>query len=130
MYIVYVKTQLQKLRKIGLNRTYNVLKRFFQLQQLRKIIVIDMYRNGAGLFIQSWSSTRTGMVQDYSSTPGVVYTCTGMVQDYSSTPVVVHVQDFPPTHVVVQVEEIVQEIQPYTVAGHAREISVCPEEGQ
>ena len=36
MYIVYVKTQLQKLRKIGLNRTY-VLKRFFQLQQLRKI---------------------------------------------------------------------------------------------
>ena len=38
MYIVYVKTQLQKLRKIGLNRTY-VLKRFFQLQQLRKIIV-------------------------------------------------------------------------------------------
>ena len=39
MYIVYVKTQLQKLRKIGLNRTY-VLKIFFQLQQLRKIIVI------------------------------------------------------------------------------------------
>ena len=42
MYIVYVKTQLQKLRKlrkIGLNRKYNVLKRFFQLQQLRKISV-------------------------------------------------------------------------------------------
>ena len=37
MYIVYVKTQLQKLRKIGVNRTYSVLKIFFQLQQLRKI---------------------------------------------------------------------------------------------
>ena len=44
MYIVYVKTQLQKLRKIGLNRTY-VLKRFFQLQQLRKIIVIVLQLN-------------------------------------------------------------------------------------
>ena len=40
IHVVYVKTQLQKLRKIGLNRTYNVLKRFFQLQQLRKISVI------------------------------------------------------------------------------------------
>ena len=28
MYIVYVKTQLQKLRKIGVNRTYCVLKIF------------------------------------------------------------------------------------------------------
>ena len=40
IHVDYVKTQLQKFRKIGLNRTYNVLKRFFQLQQLRKISVI------------------------------------------------------------------------------------------
>ena len=37
IHVVYVKTQLQELRKKGVNRTYSVLKLFFQLQQLRKI---------------------------------------------------------------------------------------------
>ena len=34
LIVVYVKTQPQKLRKIGVNRMYSVLKIFFQLKIL------------------------------------------------------------------------------------------------
>ena len=46
IHVVYVKTQLQRLRKIGLNRMYGVLKRFFSFNSLEKIMSMEGHVNG------------------------------------------------------------------------------------